>query len=273
MFLSNAPRIEELIAHALAKKPNQSAQDLLIAVRKLRGPASLPSIYQALRKLERDGVVRRYNHRYSLGLDWVMDLVGFADRLYDRYTQDDVVGFLPLHGEKLKKWRFYSIATAVPFWTHLVLCMVHASEMRQCHEYVDHVWFHLVSSTVEVRLIKAIQDMQVKHYLCVGSNTLLDRAYQREVDFGGMHLEFGVKPLDAENYLSCVGPYILRLQLKADALRRIENFYSNSSNSDLPRATDIGEFVHERTSIGLSVEYNSRRADSIRRAFLPFIPA
>lgn len=269
MFFLKQPRIEEILVRTLAAEPNSSASDLLARVQKHRGEGSLPSVYQALRKLEKDGVVFRHKHSYSLALDWVLELSSFVDVLYDRYTQADVLGALPDEGERPKKWKFETISSAVPFWSHIVLCMVQSSNTRECHEYVDHVWFHLVSSSVEGRLIKAIQNMKITHYLFSGANTALDRAYEKEIEKGSMLLKFGARPLKAESYLSCAGPYVVRIKPSEAGTKRIAQFY-RASSKEYPKAAAIAEFVREPIKLAISVEHNGKRADAVRKAFQPF---
>ncbi|MCB0322728.1 MAG: hypothetical protein KDD69_04110 [Bdellovibrionales bacterium] len=273
MLLSRCPKVEELLVLLLAEHPGSTAKELHHLAQHRFDAVSLPAVYQELKKLEQHGVVMRHQRRYSLGLHWVLELAAFSDRLYDRYTEPDVLEQLPQEGEPPKKWKFHSISAVVPFWTHLVLCMAQQSSERVCYEYVDHVWFHLVSSAVESKFLHAMQNLNLTHYLAVGSDSYLDRLYQNEVATGALELFLGrrIFPAEKEHYLTCLGTFVLRISVRKPFLERIEQFYSSVQSAKSLHAGKVTDFITERTTLTLSIENNPRLAKKIKNGFVQIL--
>lgn len=272
MLLSPNPKIEEMLVAVLAERPNVTAKEVHERICAHYGQVSIQAVYQELKKLERNGVIFRHKRRYRLGLHWVLELASFADAVYDRYTEADVLGPLPEPNSPPVRWTFHSIAAVVPFWTHLVLCMAQASKERICYEYMDHIWFHLCSSTVETKLLKAVKQLGVRHSIAVGGDTYLDRLYLEDVETQPPALRFGssVFPPGKEQYLSCIGPYVLRIKPKKEFLPVIEAFYGSVSARRPLSAGTAAAFVSQRSRFTMTLEHNPAKAARIKRSFERF---
>ncbi len=151
----------------------------------------------------------------------------------------------------------------------MVLCMAQQSEERVCYEYMEHVWFHLVSATVESKFLAAIQGLDLKHFLVVRSKSYLDLLYREEVSTGDLTLQFGkrVFPEGKQQYVTCIGSFVLEIKVRKDFQERIDAFYQSVSSKKPLHAGRLTDFITERTVITLSVENNPKTASKIKKEF------
>ena len=214
MQLSATSKLEGFIVQALARLPFITANEIQESVIGTYGHCSVQAVYQELRKLEKAGIVGKTRDRYSLRLSWVLDVQEFADVTYDTYlSATPIWGFLP-EGTNRVSWKIRSLQGLIPFWTQLLLVLIHESESREFFEWAPHAIFHLVHED-EKRFIRALKSWKTEYYLAVGGNTFLDKSYQEIVVGLPGDLSFGKSPFPDSHkvYYSLIGEYLITVKL------------------------------------------------------------
>ncbi len=238
MQLSATSKLEGFVVEALARRPFITASQIREGVVDTFGHCSVQAVYQELRKLEKAGIVGKTRDRYSLRLSWVLDVQEFADVTYDTYlSATPIWGFLP-EGTDRVAWKIRSLQNLIPFWTQLLLVLIHESESREFFEWAPHAIFHLVHED-EKRFIRALKSWKTEYYLAVGGNTFLDKSYQDIVVGLPGDLSFGKSPFPDihKAYYSLIGDYLITVKLPLTLESSIRAlFRSVKSASDI----DVG---------------------------------
>ena len=86
--------LDAKLVRELGLEAGQTAQQLRESLSKSSGRYSAQALYKELHKLQREGIVVGMKGSYGLALSWVLELVDFADKVYDTYLNGSVIGDL-----------------------------------------------------------------------------------------------------------------------------------------------------------------------------------
>jgi len=109
MLLRQNKKLEDVVVDFLAETPAQETQDIFAHARGMGLQCSERAVYKAVRQLENDGIVIRQKRLLSLNLPWILKLMSFAERAYERYLDSKAVENLIPQPEKSLSFSFSSL--------------------------------------------------------------------------------------------------------------------------------------------------------------------
>jgi len=273
MLLQPSQKLEERLIAVLARTPSLTAQQLLNRVARAGRQFSLPAIYQELRKLAAGGIAVKLGDRYSLRLAWVLEMMEFADGMYDTYVQGAPMrDFLPGEGEKLR-YQFRSFSSLAGFWTQLDLALCQHAPDRVLFEWVPHAWFHLANPRTEQQFLNGMKLAGNKYYLIIGDDTFLDRSYIEELSgLEKCEVSFAESPFHAEQttYYSLIADYIFTVKPDKKKCAGLDELFSRiSSDGDIDHF-QLKDIFSAPTTIRTVLERNKHKAAKMRRKFADY---
>jgi len=269
MLLGSSPHLSEILIELFEDHPQQSVKTIAAELLRRGYRYTSRAVYKELNKLQEQGIVVKARDQFSLCLPWVIELMRFADVLYQSYlTSSAMTNLLPADGRKFI-WRFRDLRRMDDFWLHLMFVLFQHSRSKRMFEWIPHYWFHLLHYEKELQAQRAMKVAQNKLYMVLGADTYLDRSPVKYWDKGVYEWSFARSPFhsDRSRYFCVIDDFILVVRLDRRTNARIDQLFSKVKSKADIEAAEVYEVFQAPARIKVSLEQNQRKAHSLKRKF------
>jgi len=264
MFLPNPESIKSRILLQFRKKPVLSAAEIHAA---LGRKCSLQAVYQELRSLGREGIVRKIKKSYALDASWVLQLQAFANRL--AATAFSEAAGAPISSAKRQIWKFSSLPDMDDFWSHVILYLVRHARRKIMLDWSPYAWFHLLHADREEMFLKSLRMAGSRKYTILGSSCFLNLWATKFFQPQQVVHSLAPGPFRAQmdTHLVIIDEHVITVRLAPQTARRMQDVYENTrSFEELPLAEVMQLFTREGHCTFI-LEHNPAKAQRLRRKF------
>jgi hypothetical protein len=267
MLLETEENLQSLIVRILGTAPDLRFDPLVAKIVKHSDRTYTPqAIYQALRKLQRTGVITRASHRYSLSMPWVLRLLDFGQQVEEEYLKRGLPELMPEAGASIT-WRFYDLLRTDDFWNHLVLSILKSSGEKEMHEWIPHPWFDLATPGKEEQFMSALELAGIKFKMIIGGDSALDRRWSKNWPRTVFDFRFrpDVREFGRNLYLDVIGPFVISITLEELVAQEIDSFFDDTRTLGDSESRRLITILTNKTRVRLRLENNKRKADLYRK--------
>ena len=273
MLFQPLERLEELLVRLLAHKPGLSAAAVAAALRRSGHAYSTAALYKELAKLQEHGIVLRSKGRYSLSLNWMLQILALGRMIEQNYLGNTASTLtLPQPGQRLS-WRFDSLLRVNDFSSHVVLLLVAQAQEKIVYSWNPHAYFYLAQTQQETGYVRSLRIARGMFYKVIGGEAPLDRWTERF--WRGTPMVYAFRGRGFEDnrrlYYNVVESYIVSFLLEPRAAEMIDGLYARTrqvEDLDLP---GVLELFHGRYRSTFVIEHNEKKAARIRAKFSRFL--
>lgn len=271
MLLGKHEQLADLILRQFETEPSQTAKALYSNMLKER-KCSLVAVYKELNKLIDLGIVVKSQDRYTVSLPWVLELVRYAESLYDSYLGTNAIdSFLPKAGSKLK-WRFNNLIRMDRFWAQLIFTLFETSESRDMYEWVPHLWFPLVDLKRDLHYLRAMKIAKNRIFLIVGGDTFLDHLSTENWDEEIYQVSFAESPFwrERECYYCLIDNFIITVRVTKKVANEIDRFFNSIRSHNELDFQAVYQFFNQTIPADITLENNRKKAKVLKKRFVEF---
>ncbi|MFN8392184.1 MAG: hypothetical protein U0136_17965 [Bdellovibrionota bacterium] len=269
MLLQQEPNLEELILKALVDLPGATAKAVLNHVQQNAGPFTIRGIYKELAKLQQQGILLKQGETYHVRLAWIMNLLAFGDRAYERYTSSSYLA-RSLSPEKQTE-RFSDLVKLDRLWTQLILTYHQLHPKSIMCFWCPYQWFALAHELTCRQFYDAINLTEFQRCHIIGDDTFLARRAVKDLPKKGVY-SFAKSPFDDERstYYTVIADVVLTVRIDKETTARLHHlFHSVRSESELnPNLLD--SVFGRRIRATLTTEVNASKALRLKRKFADY---
>ncbi len=269
------PGLGENIVQALQKGPLKTL-DLISAVKKATGQATVQGVYKSLRDLRKQGIVLVQKKEAVLNQAWLRGVERFAmlTKHSYRYPMSDSGHFLQMSDGDRITYRFKDPVQVDTFWNHVLYILFDATpDVDRWYAYSSHCWFLIGRRKEELALRDHMIGRNIRYLFTVGNKTLLDQAVRK--DFDGTKSKYHMLPLplfeNRENNLGIVlnifGDYVIEAQYDKETTARIEEFYKTYKEINSDTIKILEEIVSKTGQIRFTIMKDKRKASKLSKLF------
>jgi DNA-binding Lrp family transcriptional regulator len=257
MFLFPPLSVEEQIVRILAARPQQTAKELHKKLAASR--VSRSSFYEKLKRLREQGVVIKIGKRFSLHLEWSLDLIEFANNLNNNFVQSQ--SLLGLHQKTKQKqtWHFSEIGQLTSFWTHLILIFANKKENNFILDWSPSLWRYSPQHPSFTKALQQVRQAGGDVLIIFGEKSSPNTALLRNLDKEGALCSCAQSRYHSSlplSYLNVMEDYIVTVNIDKAAHEKLES--SELSQDDISKL---------KTRASLMLEYNPGKARIHQRKF------
>lgn len=230
---------------------------------------TLQAVYKEFRSLVADNSVQKIGKAYMLNASWVLQLQKFSNQLVKSVFGEHAGPFLLASQGKKQVWTFNSLLELNDFWAHLDLYLVKISENKNVLAWNPHLWFFLFHVKAEEKFLRSLKMLGGQFCVIVGGNNFLNRMV---VDFyhrNDVVYSYNPEPFRTKMdvYLNVVGDYVVSVKLAKNVHQKMDDLYRSTKSITTISIPDITELFMREGQSKLTLEYNPKKADQIRRKF------
>lgn len=245
----------------LSQGPAFLVAELEDRLKKAGAVYTVQAIYYVLRKLRRDGVAVRMKGRYSLSLAWALELLELTRSLEQNFLKSAPAQQLVPELKQRRSWEFRDLYTLDDVWVQLMLHLVERSSDKTIWNYCPHPWFFYSQRPKMERFYRVLMKQGVRIKLLIGGDSALDRLFSRSMPTALYQCVHAVDAkLGLDSHFMSIGDFVLRVQLAADAARRIDEAFHGAVRASATDVLTVQAATSKPTRARLSVEHNARKA-------------
>lgn len=272
MLLLKNHNIDQLLIHLLASSSGFTAKNLHTLVNQNNRKCSIQGIYTELKKLQAQGIVVKYKKTYSLDLSWSLELLDFADRVYQQQLVNATFEqILPAKG-KSNSWTFNAFTKADDFYMQIMVIMFKHCSDRSYASWAYHPWYYY-SQVKKVNRVYEIakQEKRRLHYI-IGGNTYLDRLYMDSLDSEVFEYSWA-KPDFPTNNNECFmmnSKYFMSMSLDAKSSRAFNQLFNEINKIDLSSMQEMLKVLHAPVKVKIRLEHKPNKCQKLVREYQKF---
>ena len=271
MLLEEFPALEELVLQALVQEPGATAKRIYLVLMEQGHSYSLRGLYKELGKMEGQGILFKRGETYNIRLAWIMNLLAFADRAYERYTDTPYLA-AGLRDENAKHTEgFNDLRKLDRLWTQLILVLHNLHPGKIMCFWCPYQWFYLAHYYTEKQFYKAIDLAGHKRCHIIGIDSYLSRLALKDLPKAGCY-SFAKSPFDREraNYYTVIGDCVLTVKLDKQITSRIHELFSAVRTQSDIRPLEIEAIFGAKVRASLTSERNEEKASRLKKKFADF---
>ena len=271
---------KDLIIKVLAERPGLSAAEIQEQLAAQGVKSSKSKIYLELKNLTEQGTLLKTGTKFRLHLNWVIDLINFAQDLKQRYLEDSSLLLeLPEEGGRIS-WKINNLCRLGDLFSHVVLSLIRSTGAKLHLSWNPHPWFHLIQTKQEVQFFRALRSFSVRMYKIIGHSTHLDRWAEQFWPAGSVVWSYAPSPFShlQNEYFSIIGNYIVTAKISPKTVRRLEILYYDSDrpthNRKGNKVTDefldprkLSLLLDDRSPATLTIIHDPKRAAKLSRQY------
>ena len=214
-------------------------------------------------------IVQKVGTTYTLYTPWVVQFQALAARLAaTAFSDRDGMAAL-LRQQKRQRWHFDSLLAMNDLWGHLFLYISRHARRKDILTWNPHLWFNLFQKERETKFLKSMRVTGCRMHVIVGGTGFLDRWATDVFDDSGVSYATRRSPYhgDTRTYFNVIDDHILTVKLDAATDRRLEEAYRVTTSAEQFFASDLISVFMREGHCTLSLDYNPRKAEKIRRIF------
>jgi hypothetical protein len=267
---SNYGQLEKKIIHLLTDGSALSVNEIQTRLGAVGAVYSVQAIYHVFRKLRRQGVILKVSNRFSLGLNWALDLLDLARQIESKLMQSVPINqVLPAPNQQLS-WSFAGLLALDDFWVQLMLILFERSSEKRMYNFCQHPWFYYAQQSKLEKFYRVLTRRQSKVYLVIGGHSYLDQEFSRNVSkqlYCCSHASG--KQVGGTTYLHVmvIGEYVIKVRLPKRIGDEIDNAFHTAQNKTVPTLLSLQRIISQQTHARLSVVHNSRLAAKLCKRF------
>lgn len=269
MFGTAYKTLREVIVTEFQKAQELSAGEL---IEQLKGEYSRRAVYKELSILLDANVLVKAGQKYSISSTWILELINFAEILYQNHFQD--FGPKQLLPERNKKhvWKFTNLKKMDAFWLQIVFTLLESSADKVCYSWSPHFWFPLVTLENELKMIKAMELVSSKMYMIVGHDTYLDRLGTNFWDKDIYTWSYAESPFHDQmyKYIAAIDDYVLTVDYDQRIMSMINRLFLSVENKNDLDVREVNKVFDSYCSLKVQLEHHQGKSRQVKRKFIEY---